>query len=79
MYILENTKLKASIIGLGLSLSLGLTLAIAADSSKTAVDGGIKYNTKDGKYTSYYVNPVQVKYNNGRAATKKKLLHGILM
>ena len=73
MYILENTKLKASIIGLGLSLSLGLTLAIAADSSKTAVDGGIKYNTKDGKYTSYYVNPVQVKYNNGRAATKKEI------
>ncbi|MBI3873888.1 MAG: cytochrome c [Arcobacter sp.] len=74
MYILENTKLKATIIGISLSVSLVLTSAVAGDNiGKKAVDGGVKYKIKDGKYTSYYVNTQEAKYNHGRLATKKEI------
>jgi len=74
MYILENTKLKATIIGLGLSASLLMTSAMAADKlDKKAVDGGVKYDTKKGKYTSYYVNDQKVKFGHGKVPTPKEL------
>ncbi len=71
MYTLENIKLKKIIIGLGLSASL---MASSATSAQTAVDGGALYETKDGKYTQYYVNTQKVvKYNKGRTPTPTEL------
>jgi cytochrome c len=73
MYILENTKLKSLFIGLGLSASLMLSSAVASSLDKKAIDGGVKYETKKGKYTSYYVNDQKVKYSHGRTPTKREL------
>jgi len=77
MYILENiTKLNKAIISVGVASSLALTTCAAADYTKAkepAVDGGVKYEVKDGKYTAYHVNTQKVKYNNGRVATKNEI------
>ncbi len=77
MYILENiTKLNKAILSVGVASSLALTTSMAADfekSSEVAVDGGVKYEVKDGKYTAYHVNTQKVKYNNGRAATQNEI------
>ena len=63
MYILENIKLKATtLVGLSLLATFTMTSAFAADKlDKKAVDGGVKYDVKKGKYTSYYVNDQKVK------------------
>ncbi len=71
MYILENIKLKAAtLVGISLSASLMLT---SASAKETAIDGGVKYDTKKGKYTSYYVNDQKVKYNHGRTPTEREI------
>lgn len=39
-----------------------------------SVDGAVKYPTKEGKYTSYYLNTQEVKdYNIGRIPTKREI------
>ena len=77
MYILENTMLKKIIIGLGLTTSILMFSGCIADkenSTKRAVDGGAKYEVKDGKYTSYWVNKQKVeKFNKGRIATQTEI------
>jgi len=77
MYILENTMLKKIIIGLGLSASMLMFSGCVSETStatKSAVDGGAKYEVKDGKYTSYRVNTQEVgKYNKGRLATEREI------
>jgi cytochrome c len=77
MYTLENIKkLNKAIISVGVASSLALTTCSAVDfakSAEVAVDGGVKYEVKDGKYTAYYVNTQNVKYNNGRTATKNEI------
>jgi len=70
MYILENIMLKKTLVGLSVAASFFLTSASAA----TAVDGGIKYETKNGMYTAYHVNTQKIKpINNGRTPTKKEI------
>jgi len=77
MYILENTMLKKTIIGLGLSATMLMFSGCVADAENTtkrAVDGGAIYDVKDGKYSSYYVNTQNVgKYNKGRVATPTEI------
>jgi cytochrome c len=75
MYILENIKLKATtLVGISLSASLMLTSVVAGDKmANKAIDGGVKYDVKKGKYTSYYVNDQKVKFNHGRAATPREI------
>ena len=77
MFISENIMLKKTFIGLGLSASMllfsGCTLGNDT-ATKTAVDGGMKYDTKDGKYTAYHVNTQDIKkYDKGRLATKTEI------
>ncbi|MBD3841254.1 MAG: c-type cytochrome [Campylobacterales bacterium] len=69
-------KLNKAIISVGVASSLALTTCVASDfvkSNEVAVDGGVKYEVKDGKYTAYYVNTQDVKFNNGRVATKNEI------
>jgi cytochrome c len=70
MYILENITLKKTLVGLSVAASFFLTSASAA----TAVDAGMKYETKNGMYTSYHVNTQKIKpINNGRTPTKTEI------
>jgi cytochrome c len=70
MYILENITLKKTLVGLSVAASFFLTSANAA----TAVDGGMKYETKNGMYTSYHVNTQKIKpINKGRTPTKTEI------
>ncbi|UTJ06019.1 c-type cytochrome [Arcobacter roscoffensis] len=70
MFTLENTKLKKTLLGL-IAASALLTSSFA---SEKVVDGAIKYEVKDGKYTSYHVNTQKVKnFNHFRTATKSEL------
>lgn len=70
MFTLENIKLNRTFVGFIATATI-LTSAIATE---RAVDGGIKYETKDGKYTSYYVNTQKVKkFNFGRKPTKTEV------
>jgi cytochrome c len=63
--------LKKTIIGLSLTTTMLLTSSLA---SERAVDGGMKYPTKDGKYTSYYVNKQNISgYNKGRTPTPTEI------
>ncbi len=85
MYILENTMLKNTIIGLSLSASLLLTGCsydntstpendnASAKSSKTAVDGGMVYPTQNGAYTQYKVNMQKYSSSHGRTPTAIEL------
>jgi len=77
MYTLENTMLKKVVAGLSLSAAILLFSGCIADketTTKRAVDGGMKYEVKDGKYTSYHVNTQQVKdYNYGRTPTPREI------
>lgn len=81
MYILENTKLKKIIACLGLSASLVLLSGCTAEKKeekqeiqKIAVDGGMKYDIKDGMYTAYHVNTQEVKdFTYGRTPTKREI------
>ena len=77
MYILENTMLKKIILGLGLSTSILMFTACISDSENTvkrAVDGGMKYEIIDGKYTAYYVNTQVTKdFKYGRTPTKREI------
>jgi len=84
MYILENTMLKNTLITLSLSASL-LILSGCTDKEKKvevkdtteiarAVDGGVLYSTKDGKYTAYNVNTQNIDTSSfGRTPTKGEL------
>jgi len=70
MYILENTKLKKFIVGFSIVSAL-VTSSIASD---RAVDGGMKYETKNGMYTSYHVNTQETKnIKYGRTPTKREI------
>jgi len=77
MYILENTMLKKTIIGLGLSATMLLFSGCVADkenTTKRAVDGGMIYEVKDGKYTSYHVNTQGTKdFKYGRTPTPREI------
>ena len=77
MYILENTMLKKTIIGLGLSASMLMFSGCVSDTAtatKSAVDGGAKYEVENGKYTSYRVNTQDItKFNKGRVATPTEI------
>jgi len=77
MFTLENIMFKKTFIGLGLSASMLLFSGCVVDNNhgtKTAVDGGMKYEIKDGKYTSYHVNTQKIDtYNKGRIATKTEI------
>jgi cytochrome c len=73
MFTLENIMLKKTLIGLSLTASMFVFSGCVlenSNASKTAVDGGMKYETKDGKYTAYHLNTQEVKnYDKGRLAT----------
>jgi S-disulfanyl-L-cysteine oxidoreductase SoxD len=73
MYKLENIKkLKSTLLSVGLSTLL-VSSAIAAP-KEASVDGAVKYPTKDGKYSSYYVNSQDIKsFNIGRTPTEKEI------
>lgn len=73
MFKLENTKkLKSALLSIGLSTFL--VSSVLASSKEMSVDGAVKYPTKDGKYTSYYLNTQEVKdYNIGRTPTKREI------
>ena len=73
MFKLENTnKLKSVLLSIGLSTFL--VSSALASSKEMSVDGAVKYPTKDGKYTSYYLNTQEVKdYNIGRTPTKREI------
>ena len=73
MFKLENTKKLKSAL-LRISLSTFLVSSALASSKEMSVDGAVKYPTKDGKYTSYYLNTQEVKdYNIGRTPTKREI------
>ena len=73
MFKLENTKKLKSAL-LSISLSTFLVSSALASSKEMSVDGAVKYPTKDGKYTSYYLNTQEVKdYNIGRTPTKREI------
>ena len=71
MFILENiTKLKNTVLSIGLATLL-VNSVYAADSS---VDGDVKYQIKDGKYTQYHINTQNMKgFNLGREVTPKEI------
>lgn len=73
MFKLENTKkLKSALLSIGLSTFL--VSSVLASSKEMSVDGAVKYPTKDGKYTLYYLNTQEVKdYNIGRTPTKREI------
>jgi len=88
MFTLENTKkLKNTVIGLSIAaiavLTSGcnsekdvkLTNATSVKAEQRAVDGAVKYEIKDGKYTEYYVNTDSIgkKYGFGRTPTKTEI------
>jgi len=76
MYTLENTMLRKVVAGLSLSAAVLLFSGCIADkeTTKRAVDGGVKYEVKDGKYTAYHVNTQQVKdYKYGRTPTPREI------
>lgn len=72
MFKLENTtkKLKNTLLGLGISSVLASSLFAANGMS---VDGAVKYPTKNGMYGPYHVNTQNLKYHNGRKATKNEI------
>lgn len=73
MFKLENTKKLKSAL-LSISLSTFLVSSVLASTKEMSVDGAVKYPTKDGKYTSYYLNTQEVKdYNIGRTPTKREI------
>ena len=72
MFTLEKITLKKTLVGLSIITTALLTTACA--SNNRSVDGAIKYEVKDGKYTSYHVNTQKVdKYNYGRTPTKTEI------
>lgn len=77
MYILENTKLNKIITSLGLVTSILLLSGCIAQNeevTKIAVDGGVKYETKNGMYTLYHVNKQETKdFKYGRTPTKREI------
>lgn len=72
MFILENITLKKAVATLSIvTISL---LTTACSTSNRSVDGAVKYDIKDGKYTAYHVNTQKIgKFNNGRTPTKTEL------
>ena len=74
MFKLENTKkLKSALLGVGLSTLLATSL-FGATKNEMSVDGAVKYPTKDGKYSVYYVNDQKIKdYSIGRTPTKREI------
>jgi len=69
--------LKKTIIGLGLSASMLMFSGCVADkenTTKRAVDGGMIYEVKDAKYTSYHVNTQETKdFKYGRTPTPREI------
>lgn len=73
MFKLENTKKLKSAL-LSVCLSTLLASSAMASSKEASVDGAVKYPTKDGKYSSYYLNTQNVKnYEIGRTPTKREI------
>lgn len=75
MFTLENTMLKKSLLGASV-VTVALLISGCATNGeiKKSVDGAVKYETQDGKYTSYHVNTQNIKsFNFGREATKKEI------
>ncbi|QKF82117.1 c-type cytochrome [Halarcobacter ebronensis] len=73
MFTLENIRLNKIVVS---STVIATALLISACSTTTrSVDGAVKYEVKDGKYTSYHVNTQKVvgKYNYGRTPTKTEI------
>jgi len=77
MFTFENITLRNTFIGLSLGASMFLFSGCFAgnDSVTTkAVDGGVKYEIQDGKYTVYHVNTQNIeKYNKGRVPTPTEI------
>jgi len=86
MYILENIKLKNTLLGLSLTtialISSGcnnsdmkLSDATNVKAEHRSVDGAIKYDIKNGKYTAYHVNTQKVgNFGYGRTPTKREIV-----
>ena len=86
MYILENIKLKNTLLGLSLAsvvlLTSGcnngdvkVTNAVNAKADQRSVDGAVKYEVKDGKYEAYHVNTQKAEnFGYGRTPTEKEKL-----
>jgi len=75
MFTLENTMLKKSLLASSV-IAVGLLISgcVSNGEFERAVDGAVKYEVKDGKYTSYHVNTQGIKvFNNGREATKTEI------
>ena len=71
MFKLENIKkLNSALLGLGVSALLATSLSAA---NGVSIDGAVKYPTKDGKYSDYFVNDQNIKYNNGRPVTQNEI------
>lgn len=72
MFTLENITLKKAVATLSIVTVSLLTTACAT--TERSVDGAVKYQIKDGKYTEYHVNTQKVgKFNNGRTPTKVEI------
>ena len=72
MFKLENIKkLNSALLSLGVSALVATSLSAA--SNGVSVDGAVKYPSVDGKYSDYYYNDQNVKYNNGRPVTQNEI------
>ncbi|MGB0989362.1 MAG: c-type cytochrome [Halarcobacter sp.] len=75
MFTLENTMLKKSLLAASV-VTVGLLISGCTSSGdfERAVDGAVKYEVKDGKYTQYHVNTQGIKkFNFGREATPTEI------
>jgi len=85
MYILENIKLKNTLLGLSLATvalvtsgcnnsDVKMSDATNAQTEKRAVDGAVKYEIKDGKYEAYHVNTQKAEnFGYGRTPTEREI------
>jgi len=72
MFKLENIKkLNSALLSLGVSALVATSLSAATNG--VSVDGAVKYPSVDGKYSEYYYNDQNIKYNNGRPATQNEI------
>lgn len=73
MFKLENTKELSKILLSVAVASLFVTNSFAS-SKESSVDGAVKYQVKDGKYSLYHINTQNSKeFNIGRDATKREI------
>ena len=85
MYILENIKLKNTILGLSLvtvalitsgcnNSDVKMSDAANAKAEHRSVDGAMKYEIKDGKYEAYHVNTQKAEnFGYGRTPTEREI------